>query len=488
MAFHFDGMCRLCMAQKEDLLPLFDEENQQADCLTSRIMTLASIKKMFVGDGLPALICSQCFHQVNVSYEFKKQVETSDNTLRNYLQKQTWLHLWRGGETGAPHIVITICFVRRLPRLTTRSVVVVSSIVNHLNMLKSRFYISVVFKQLNTWEDGEVLSGNNNPVIFDDWKFSPLKMESKDKLDEEAGVEYKNTENVSDDHIIGHTDSINLIWSNRAAVKVWMSEGGPSTSSGVTGRQLRFGCLRVVHQPHLGSSWGEEEQNKEDEPPPPSRKSTRIRKARARRKALKKEEEEEEVNSIENENYNEDEIDNEIEIESETENESEEHNRVRSSLRKTTGKKEKQYSCEFCGKTFSAAFNLNRHRHNMHISGNPFSCDLCGKSFSLSSELVCHKRIHTGERPYTCNDCGRKFIRASTLKCHQRLHTGEKPYVCHMCGMCFSQCSLLIHHRRLHSGEKPFCCKDCGKTFAQSSSLKVSVFHTPLPACPVAAV
>nr|CAD7266386.1 unnamed protein product [Timema shepardi] len=312
---------------------------------------------MFVGDGLPALICSQCFHQVNVSYEFKKQVETSDNTLRNYLRKQ---------------------------------------------------------------EDGDVLSGNNNPVIFDEWKFSPLKMEAKDKLDEEAGAKYKNTENVSDD-----------------------------------------------------SSWDEEEQNKEDEPPPPSRKSTRIRKARARRKALNKEEEE--VNSIENENYNEDEIENEIEIESETENESEEHNRVRSSLRKTAGKKEKQYSCEFCGKTFSAAFNLNRHRHNMHISGNPFSCDLCGKSFSLSSELVCHKRIHTGERPYTCNDCGRKFIRASTLKCHQRLHTGEKPYVCHMCGMCFSQCSLLIHHRRLHSGEKPFCCKDCGKTFAQSSSLKVAV-------------
>nr|CAD7414462.1 unnamed protein product [Timema poppensis] len=48
-------------------------------------------------------------------------------------------------------------------------------------------------------EDGDVLSGNNNPVIFEEWKFSPLKMESKDKLDEEAGAKYKNTENVSDE-------------------------------------------------------------------------------------------------------------------------------------------------------------------------------------------------------------------------------------------------------------------------------------------------
>jgi len=43
--------------------------------------------KLCVGDGLPAQACSQCVHQVNTSYSFKVQCETSDVTLRQ-LQAQ----------------------------------------------------------------------------------------------------------------------------------------------------------------------------------------------------------------------------------------------------------------------------------------------------------------------------------------------------------------------------------------------------------------
>jgi hypothetical protein len=42
---------------------------------------------MFEGDGLPALICQQCCHEVDRSYKFKMKCETSDATLKQYIKK-----------------------------------------------------------------------------------------------------------------------------------------------------------------------------------------------------------------------------------------------------------------------------------------------------------------------------------------------------------------------------------------------------------------
>jgi hypothetical protein len=41
---------------------------------------------MFAGDSLPAQVCHQCFQQVNSSYNFKLQCESSDIALRQYLR------------------------------------------------------------------------------------------------------------------------------------------------------------------------------------------------------------------------------------------------------------------------------------------------------------------------------------------------------------------------------------------------------------------
>jgi len=40
------------------------------------------------GDGLPAQVCLTCVEQVNTSYNFKLQCETSDETLRQLLDFQ----------------------------------------------------------------------------------------------------------------------------------------------------------------------------------------------------------------------------------------------------------------------------------------------------------------------------------------------------------------------------------------------------------------
>jgi len=41
--------------------------------------------QLCIGDGLPAQVCCQCVHQINTSYSFKLQCETSDLTLRKLL-------------------------------------------------------------------------------------------------------------------------------------------------------------------------------------------------------------------------------------------------------------------------------------------------------------------------------------------------------------------------------------------------------------------
>ncbi|XP_059994204.1 zinc finger protein 157 isoform X3 [Lagenorhynchus albirostris] len=141
-------------------------------------------------------------------------------------------------------------------------------------------------------------------------------------------------------------------------------------------------------------------------------------------------------------------------------------------LHRRTHTGERPYECTECGKTFSEKATLMIHQRT-HTGEKPYECGECGKTFRVKISLTQHQRTHTGEKPYECGDCGKNFRAKKSLNQHQRIHTGEKPYKCGECGKFFRMKMTLNNHQRTHTGEKPYQCNECGKSFRVHSSLGI---------------
>ncbi|XP_069828840.1 zinc finger protein 850-like [Dendropsophus ebraccatus] len=147
----------------------------------------------------------------------------------------------------------------------------------------------------------------------------------------------------------------------------------------------------------------------------------------------------------------------------------------------------KRFHCGECGKVFTKNSDLVTHRRSH--TGETYSCSLCGKCFTDESELVSHERLHIAENPYSCSECGERFAQKAVLVKHQESHTGKRLYPCSECGKSFtSKLSLLTHVRR-HKREKLYSCSECGKCFkGKSEFVSHEAGHTrensyPCPEC-----
>ncbi|NWI66788.1 ZN394 protein, partial [Todus mexicanus] len=54
-------------------------------------------------------------------------------------------------------------------------------------------------------------------------------------------------------------------------------------------------------------------------------------------------------------------------------------------------------------------------------------CSECQRSFRHRSDLVKHRRTHTGEKPYVCAICGKSFTQSSNCRRHECTHTSDQP-------------------------------------------------------------
>lgn len=112
-------------------------------------------------------------------------------------------------------------------------------------------------------------------------------------------------------------------------------------------------------------------------------------------------------------------------------------------------------------------------------------CPDCGKHYSTASNLTRHRQIHrsvTDKKARKCPHCDKLYVSVPAYSMHIRTHT--QGCQCHYCGKCFSRPWLLQGHIRTHTGqltddllkmqliiyfslgEKPFVCNVCKKAFA----------------------
>ncbi|XP_031639178.1 zinc finger protein 37A-like [Contarinia nasturtii] len=124
-------------------------------------------------------------------------------------------------------------------------------------------------------------------------------------------------------------------------------------------------------------------------------------------------------------------------------------------------------------------------------------CEFCNYVTKYPTDLIKHRRIHTGKKPFECNICTRRLTTKINLNQHMKTHAKQFPFHCSICRQGFTvqltkiahekncsphlfECYLckydtilkgsLVRHMRKHTVS--FRCSHCSKLFTTKSTLK----------------
>ena len=139
-------------------------------------------------------------------------------------------------------------------------------------------------------------------------------------------------------------------------------------------------------------------------------------------------------------------------------------------------KKEKNFTCDTCQKTFFAMTDYRRHT-NTHQSEKLYNCDFCGKGFSQPIALIVHKSTHLGKGNHNCELCDKAFHSKARLDSHKLSLHDKTSYECDRCNKILkSKKSLSYHIKYVHEKVKQFKCHLCEYESARNEDLKIHIF------------
>ncbi|BES87446.1 Hypothetical protein NTJ_00252 [Nesidiocoris tenuis] len=133
---------------------------------------------------------------------------------------------------------------------------------------------------------------------------------------------------------------------------------------------------------------------------------------------------------------------------------------------------EKPYVCTVCDYRCVEGSSLASHMRT-HTGEKPYFCTRCDFRSRSSSQIKFHMMAHQGEKPLKCSECGYRCIEPGGMKTHMMTHTGEKPFACNLCDYRGIKGSSLKSHMRVHTGDKPYQCSFCPFVCSNASSLKL---------------
>lgn len=504
-----DKICRICLAMKREMRPLFGE------MVAEMLMEIAKIQIEQL-DGWPDKICIQCIHQVSRCHAFKTRVEKSDTTLRQYIkgitvvvEDQQLSHHEVQRPTLAPHPQkiqqiqpMQEIHIQRTDLPTMAEATAPTMILTNAQLLNAGAQIINAGHLLTTAAGQQIIQApqyhisphqfiqglpNNTIQMISHGAPHPQILQIQRTADDRCEIivqpEMQEQQYYDENNVI----SVNPVQS------VPMMVAAPAAMH----HQFHQQHQQQQHQHHHQQPEPEEQHIQSDQQEEEESEESHMKEGADSDCGEQDDSQIDNEEMIEEEMLEEEcEIEGELEPDHEQEPEEEEEEEEFYITECESDDEEKKlaefmnyqtscpspgrFVCNLCRKEFSQKKWLQTHMssHSNWLKANckkQPECEICHKSFRGPGMLRMHMKTHEkADKLPTCSICQKEFKSKSILYRHRQTHF-EKNFACNLCDKRFSSNYQLNIHVQRHKKLKDHKCPHCEKSFNSASDLKVHV-------------